>query len=467
MLLTATGALVLVTAIVLFFRSSFALLLFVLVSIPFSATAVFNLQSEDGASISATLVLVIMYIFRRTLTTLLEGRIRLVGRTPLALLAVFIGALGLSLATPLLSPGITFTGVDPKGALEATFTLYFSVEHLKNLAYFLVWGLFILFATSDVTTLDRLKVVLRVLLYTGVFVSLWGWMQVILSILGMPYPFYIFNNSTNGFLQGYKQVIEELNISRMSSVSAEPSVFAAYILVLLSLLLGFLLVGVPVLDIHRDRWLALFFALTAMASTAATAYTGLLLLIFFIVVSLPYVRAKTLALFALILAALLLTSTVLAVLYWSVPLVQQVVDSVIFSRKDSFSFSQRFLSIIYALQNFADFPVLGMGINSVTVYSLPFWLLANTGVLGFFTFYMFYSSLFRAPLALLRNPGMPNWLRGLALGNLFALSLLLFITALTGFPYVFGYFWLPIFLAISQEHFLTKSKKTLGSVLAG
>lgn len=461
MSLTVTGAVVLLMATVIFFRSSFALLLFVLVSIPFSATAVFNLQSDDGASISATLVLAILYIFRRTLTTLLEGRFRLVGRMPLSFLAAFIGVLGFSLVMPFLNSGITFTGVDPKGALEKTFTLYLSVEHLKNLAYFLIWGLFLFFAASDITTLERLKIVLRVLLYTGVFVSLWGWMQIALSVLGRPYPFYIFNNSTSGFLQGYKQVIEELNISRMSSVSAEPSVFAAYILVLLSLLLGFLLIGIPVLGTYKDRWLALFFVLTAMASTAATAYTGLLLLTFFIVVSLPYVRAKPLAPLALILAALMLTSTVLTVLYWSVPLVQQVIDSFIFARRDSFSFSQRFLSIMYALQIFSNFPVLGIGINSITVYSLSFWLLANTGILGFWVFCMFYASLFRAPLALLRNPDMPNWLRGLALGSLFALSLLLFITTLTGFPYVFGYFWLPVFLAISQEHFLAKSKKLL------
>ena len=467
MTLTLTGVLVLVVSIILFFRSSFTLLLFVLVSVPFSATAVFNLDNGDGSSVSATLVLAILYVLRRALAVLLAGRIRLVGRMPLAYLATFIGALGLSLITPFLNPGVPFEAVDPKGALEASFVLHLSAEHIKQLAYFLVWGLFLLFAASDLTTLRRLKVALRVLLYTGVFVSIWGWMQVVLSVLGVPYPFYIFNNSAIGFLQGYKQVIENLNISRMSSVSAEPSVFATYILVLLSLLLGFLLIGVPVLGIRRDRWLALFFVLTAMVSTAATAYTGLLFLTLLTLVVLPRVRARPLAPLVLMVAALLLFLLTLPVLYWSIPLVQQIVDGVIFGRGDSFSFSQRFLSIVYALRSFSDSPVFGLGINSMTVYSLPFWLLANTGIFGFVTFYVFYASLFRAPLALLRNLGMPNWLRGLALGSLFALLLLLLITALTGFPYVFGYFWLPVLLVMSQGSFLTKSNEARDQVPVG
>lgn len=459
MSLTLTGALVLVAASVMFLRSSFALLLFALASIPFSATAVFNLQTGDGASISATLVLVILYVLRRALVVLLTGRIRLVARMPVAYLAAFIGALGLSLITPSINPGITFVGVDPKGTLEATFTLYLSAEHLKNLAYFMVWGLFLLFAASELTTLGRLRVALRVLLYTGVFVSIWGWMQVVFSILGIPYPFYIFNNSVSSFLQGYKQVIENFNISRMSSVSAEPSVFATYVLVLLSLLLGFVLAGVPVLGIRKDRWLALFFGLTAVASTSATAYTGLLFLTLLTLVALPRVRTKPLTPLILIMTASLLLLLFLTVLYWSVPLVQQMVDSVILGRGESFSFSQRFSSIVYALRGFSDFPVFGLGINSMTVYSLPFWLLANTGIFGFITFYLFYASLFRSPLVLLRNLGTPNWLRGLALGNLLALLLLLFITALTGFPYTFGYFWLPILLAMIQGSFLTKSNE--------
>lgn len=467
MSLTFTGALVLVVAAVLFLRSSFALLLFVFVSIPFSATAIFNLETGDGASISATLVLGILYILRRALVVLLTGRIRLVGRMPLSYLATFIGALGLSLITPSLNPGITFVGVDPKGALEASFVLYLDAEHIKQLAYFLLWGLFLFFAASDLATLQRLKVALRVLLYTGVFVSVWGWMQVVFSILGIPYPFYIFNNSVSSFLQGYKQVIENLNISRMSSVSAEPSVFATYILVLLSLLLGFVLIGVPVLGIRKDRWVALFFVLTAMASTSATAYTGLLFLTLLILVALPRVRTNPLTPLILIMTASLLLLLALTVLYWSVPLVQQVIDSVIFGRGDSFSFSQRSSSMAYALRAFSDFPVFGLGINSMTVYSLPLWLMANTGVFGFITFYVFYASLFHSPQVLLRNLGTPNWMRGLALGNLLALLLLLFITALTGFPYTFGYFWLPILLAVSQGSFLTKSNEANEQVPMG
>ena len=137
----------------------------------------------------------------------------------------------------------------------------------------------------------------------------------------------------------------------------------------------------------------------------------------------------------------------------------------IFGRGDSFSFSQRFSSIAYALRAFSDFPVFGLGINSMTVYSLPFWLLANTGIFGFISFCVFYASLFRSPLALLRKLSIPSWLWGLALGSLFALLSLLFITTLTGFPYVFGYFWLPILLAMSQRSFIAKSNEVREQLL--
>lgn len=467
MTLTLTGALILIVGVVLFFRSSFDLLLWVLISIPFSATAVFNLgEGESGVGISATLVLVSLYLLRRFLTIIVTGRIRLVGGLPLSWFAVFLGALGFSITTPALNPGLTFIAVDPRGALEATFTLYLGIDHLKNLAYFLVWGLFLFLATPELADLGRLRVVIKTLLYTGIFVSLWGWMQVGSSLLGLPYPYQIFNNTASGVGQGYKQAIEGLGISRMSSVSTEPSVFASYILVLIALLLGFVVIGVPLLGIRRDRWLAAFLALTVLASTASTAYVGLGFLTIITVVALLRTRNNLLIPLIWMLSGLLAFLLVSPLIYWGIPLVQGVVNNFLLTRADSFSFGQRFLSVIYALQSFSNFPIFGLGINSMTVYSMPFWLLANTGIVGLISFYGFYASLFRAPVSFLRRSSNTAWLRGLAMGSVFALLLLLLITALTGFPYIYGYFWLSISIALSVGAFLPKRAKTYESLLS-
>lgn len=452
MTLTITGAAILLLSVVAFLRSSFALFLLVIISIPFSATAVFNIAEKDsnsGTGISFTLVVLLLYLFRRFLEVLLKGRTIILGRFSLGLFFVFLASMALSLAVPLLNSGKTFQAVDPFGAIEATYTVALDVEHIIQWGYFALWGLFLLLAGKDIADTKQLILVMRTMLYTGIFVCIWGWMQLIVSMLGLPYPYQVFNNTLSGSGHGYRQIVEGVGISRMSSVSVEPSFFSAYLLVLLSLLLGFIILGVPVIGKYRDLWLAGLFAVTAASSTAATAYSGLGfigLLGFFAIL---WARKQLLSRLILVLVGVLGTIFVVGMLYLSVPLVQNITNSFLLNRTDSFSFSIRFQSLVFALHSFTNFPLLGLGVNSMTVYSLPFWLIANGGLLGLFTFIAAYLSLFRYPLTILGDTMAPSFVKGLGVGVVLALSTLLFITTLTGFPYNYGHFWLPILLALA------------------
>jgi hypothetical protein len=455
MTLTLTGAVILLLSAIMFFRSSFGLLLLLIISIPFSATAVFNFkQGNAGTGISFTLVILVIYLFKRSLQTLLNSHFYLLGKFSLQLLFIFICILALSLSIPLFNSGVSFIATDPKGALTSNFILLFSSDHIIQWGYFLIWGLFLLLVGKDLYTIDQLFIVLRTSLYTGIFVSLWGWGQIFMSILHIPYPFQIFNNTASSSGQGYKQIIESVGISRMSSVSVEPSIFAVYLLLLLSLLLGFIIIRTPILGLRIDLWLAGFLTLTLLASTATTGYLGLIFLVFISFIALFKVKKNLLTRIVYLSIGFSVFLLILYLIYLNVPFFNNVINRFLFTRSESFSFSQRSISIRYAIDSFLRFPILGLGVSTMTVYSLPFWLLANSGLVGLFSFVTFYISLFKYPTAVLKTSITLPKIKGLGLGIILSLYLLFFITTLTGFPYIYGYFWLPIMLSLSISRFM-------------
>jgi hypothetical protein len=449
--LTSTGAVILLLAGSAMLRSSWTLLAMLVFSIPFSATSIVNFGDKNG--LPPSLFLAVLYILRIAFDRLMQKKIWPVQPLSSLLFFVFFLALVVSLMTPFLNNGYRFDAVDPAGGLKAEFQLAIGAEVFKQLAYFVLWFLVVIFSVVDLRTELRCKKMVRVGLISALFVSLWGWMQVALSVLGLPYPHSIFNNTANPSGQGYSAKIEGFSISRMSSVSTEPSTFAAFVLICAAIVLGFLLQQSSVFSKKRDLAILFFLVVTALASTAATGYLGVVFLVFLGVLTAIFtgrVQSK-LAVFSGLMLMLVLSSAVIG--YGLSDGFRAAFDQFVFGKRDSFSFAQRYTSTQFALDEFQKFPLIGLGIGAMTVYSLPFWLLANTGVFGFFSFGLFYLSLFTVPSKLL-GLNREGAGRGFGQATLFALIMLGFLGFLTGFPYVFGYFWWPIMLSFNANAFL-------------
>jgi hypothetical protein len=449
--LTWTGVVILLLAGSAMLRSSWMLLAMLVFSIPFSATSIVNFGDKNG--LPPSLFLAVLYILRIAFDRLMQKKIWPVQPIPSLFFFVFFLALVVSLMTPFLNNGYRFDAVDPAGGLKAEFKLAINIEVLKQLAYFALWFLVVMFSVEDLRTELHCKKVVRIGLISAIFVSLWGWMQVALSVLGLPYPYLVFNNTANPNGQGYSAKIEGFSISRMSSVSTEPSTFAAFVLICAALVLGFLLQRSTVFSKKRDLAIFFFLVVTALASTAATGYLGVVFLVFLGVLTAIFtgrVQSK-LAVFSGLMLMLVLSSAVIG--YGLSDGFRAAFDQFVFGKRDSFSFAQRYTSTQFALDEFQKFPLTGLGIGAMTVYSLPFWLLANTGVFGFFSFGLFYLSLFMVPWKLL-GLNREGAGRGFGQATLFALIMLGFLGFLTGFPYVFGYFWLPIMLSFNANAFL-------------
>jgi O-Antigen ligase len=459
MTLTITGTIILFFALIIFFRSGFELLTFIIISIPFSATAVVNLGSGESATgIPITIFLVLLYIFRSFIFALISNKIKKSSSKSLYLLLIFIFFMFFSLIIPILYKGMRFFGTNARASGSNTFVLSFGSENIIQGGYFLIWGVFLIFATKEVNSIERFRKILVDLMYTGLFTSLWGWFQIMLSIFHIPYPFQIFNNTASFSGQGYLQTIGNSGISRISSVSVEPSIFASYLLILISILSGFILKKENLLGFQKDRIFFSIFLLTVILSTSLIGYVGIfcLFLIFLIYI---FVLGKNFhTRLVTFIINLIIFCIILYTLYSSFSVFRNIIDNFLLNKGDSFSYNQRSSSIKYAIDGFLKFPLIGIGVNSMSVYSLPFWLLVNTGLFGFISFFWFYFSLFKYPNSL-SNMGV-KFLKsqGIGLGILISLVIMLVVTFISGFPYNFGYFWITILFSFWTKNLFNSSK---------
>jgi hypothetical protein len=447
--LELTGVCILIVGFLAMMSSSWNILQLLVISIPFSATSVIQLSSQNG--LPPSIFFAVLYLIRFLFDRLRQRKLPCLPAIPSVCFLLFLFALLLSLTTPLMHRGYSFFAVDPAGGLMAEYRLGISGEEIKQLGYFVLWFLVVFCSVVDLYSTDRCMQLLRIMVYTAIFVAIWGWMQVTLSMFGIQYPYQIFNNTPNPSGQGYLQKIEGFSVSRMSSVSTEPSTFTSYILGCAAIVSAFLAERIKII---QERWDFLIFSLlilTILISTAITGYFGIVFLVFLIAINV--LSSRKIHLKLLITFEVLVILVIFAAIsgYVFSESSRSIIDNFLLGKKDSFSFIQRYGSTQFALQEFVKFPVFGIGIASMTVYSLPFWLLVNTGIVGTITFVLFYSSLFVLPYKLTHHKQRIS--RAFGKATVLALFIMIFVGCISGFPYVFGYFWFPIMLSVNSSTF--------------
>lgn len=407
-----------------------------IVSMPFSATAVANLYSGgEGKGIAAWLFLGTLWVIREAISGSPVWRRRgwrLTYRARWALLA-FLGAVAVSLCVPLVLNGTAWLP-DPDPLGVQTVAIQFSFYNVTQTGYLAFGVLLAILTAAENYRTSRIFHTLR--LYTGscVLLSVWGLFQLWCNITGHEYPAYIFNTSASTSALGYKEALT-LSVgafSRISSAALEPSILAEELLVALVVLLVSMRVGRSIFSRVWDCVAVVVIGATLVACTSTTAYVGFLVALFFAAFTLS--RARRPARIYYVLAGLASGLAVLVVTI--IPLLGQLASVVLTEKLQTGSGLDRLYSVNLAAQDFLRYPILGAGWHTVTCWDMVFLILANTGVVGITTFGWFLLPLLRGLWADVRKQ---TWGAVVLLPTM---ALALVLAEAAGLSYATGYIWL-------------------------
>jgi hypothetical protein len=453
-----TGALILIIGVWLFFFSPKLLYGAMVISIPFSATVVANLQwGGDEKSVAAWLFLGVLWILRDFLSGLppwhkqgwFSSR-----RTRYGLLA-FLGAVAASLCVPLVLNGTAWLP-DPDPLGNQTVPVQFGIYNLTQTAY-LAFGIVLAILTAAENCRPaRLFYTLRLYVRSCIFVAAWGLFQFWCNITGYTYPAYLFNTSTNVSALGYKETLAMgmESLSRVSSVALEPSVLAEELLVGFVVLLVSIRIRRPLLSTKWDYVALTLIGATLLACTSTTAYTGMLAALFLAALGLARARQPAKLYFVLSGVAVGFVAVVVA----TVPVVEQLASMVLINKFASGSGLGRMHSVMLAAGDFLRYPIFGAGWHTVDCWDFAFLLLANTGILGLITFGYYL-------LAVLRGlwTGAEGGARAAVL-LLPTITLVVILAEGAGLSYATGYIWLVFGLGAGA---LAASQTRTGSLSVG
>jgi hypothetical protein len=393
---------------------------------PFSACAVVNLPSF-GLSISLFFFLCFILAAVSGQVSRLELHLTRAQFLLLALLLLFYFACFSSLWTPLLGDRLISRNVSVITFIGVGVTLTVVV-------------------TLFVNNVERLFTTVKLQMAGAIFASVWGLMQFACSVLGLPYPSFIFNTSASHAADLF--ATEAIGgYVRVGSVAVEPSILVQSLAFPLAISATLLSCASPTLR----RWCvatAIVSTGCIVLTTSTTGYIGLGMLAILLVGQQPSRTLTTLILGAPVAVALLVLMP---------GLVTAIVDNT-FNKSQSWSYAHRTSTLFDGWQAFISHPLVGSGVGSRTVNSLPVYLLANVGTIGTLCFIVLVISAFLAlrhicgpalrlpPAAQSVDSGRAAKLWP-ALPNAIAVSLAM--QSVAGFSYAFPDFWIGIGLMIA------------------
>lgn len=425
-----------------------------IVSIPFSATAIVNFPmagSDYGVgaspvkSIMAWQAFTVLWITREAISRLPQwhGRGWFLTRRARFWMLAFLGAAALSMCVPLVSNGtssvLSFEAVQGD-FFVATVPLRFTFYNVTQFAY-LVFGIILsIFVAAENWHPAKLFRTLRLYVSSCIFAAVWGIYELFCNVSGHVYAAQIFNTSKNGSAMGYKEAFDmgRLIVGRISSVALEPSDLAEELLFAFVILLVCLGVRRSILSRGWD-WLAVvLIGMVLLMSTSSTAYFGILAAMILSGVALARAGSRRWKLY--IASPVAILAMVALITAW-VPLVNRVVQTAIFLKYVNGSGHTRLESVQIAVRSFARHPIIGSGWPAVQSYDLVFLILANTGLIGLFAFTSFLLPVLHDLWRLLTRRNF------LATVILPAIAVALFMAEGKGLTYGPGYFWLYLGLA--------------------
>lgn len=314
-------------------------------------------------------------------------------------------------------------------------------------------------------TPEGINTLIKVWSLSITFVSVWGFFQLLCALTGLTYPDFLFNTSASDFATLFAQQSGS-GWTRIGSVAVEPSILTQSLSVYMALAFTLLADG------HcTERWPLILGVTTGvlccLISTSTTGYVGLVAAVCLIGLDRPrFLLASTCA--ALVVAGVLLMA--------SGPLQDAVLESTL-HKTSSWSFQHRVENVLVGVEAFRQHPLLGAGWGSISILSLPFYILANLGLIGLLAYALVPASVLivsvntRRALAEARRYGNHAEQRRIdfirstlkALNNALIVSLVMQCVA--GPTFVFPDYWFLIGFALASNaagRQLTKSGLSLG-----
>lgn len=436
MTIPVTGALIVIIGLCFFFFSPALLYAAMIVSIPFSATAVINVGSgDDEKGVAVWLFLGLLWLVRETLSGVPPWHQPgwfLSRRARYGLLA-FLGSVIVSLSVPLVLNGTAWV---PEYIINSnqTVPLRFGMYNVTQVGYLAFGVLLAIFVAAENCDSTKLFYTFKLYVCSCAFAAAWGLFELWCDLSGHAYPAYIFNSNASESALGYLEVLKlsEGTLTRISSVALEPSVLAEELLLAFVILLVCIGFRRPLLGMKWDYAVLVLITSTLLASTSSTAYVGLVMAV--AVAAIALARAgKPWKIYAFIAAIALTIATVVLL---EIPFLGQMVDMLLFSKFEAGSGLERVYSNQLAVQDFLRYPLLGAGWHNVDCRDLIFLILANTGLLGLIAFGVFAVPVLRSLWMATKKTKLA------AVVSLSAISLTLLLSEVAGLTYAAGYVWL-------------------------
>jgi O-Antigen ligase len=389
--LTAVGWILIPLGLISFaFRPKWLLFLAIFF-VPFSATAIINRGTGDTASgFSPYLYFGSLFVARRMVDATVGMKIR-VPRSiegPLIKLLLFAFVCLASLVMPAVIGGRLYIMSSPNADYSLV-PLQYSPQVIAH-ALSLVFEVLMVVLIAKLGTEPKFFLALvKTYLLSGVFVSLWAWMQFSFYLVGVPYPSQVFNNNASPYASGYGSVLDTFDILRVSSVALEPSFLARVLIAMSAMCLAAVYSKSYIFGKAADTAILILFILTTIITTASTGYFGLAVMPA-VLLFLPAPRKGR----KIISVAVVLTILcAICVAYFSVPAVADILDSIVFSKAGSGSVLERQLIISNDLQYFLRYPILGIGWDCAPTHDVVIGILTHCGVLGLSAFILLIGSI--------------------------------------------------------------------------
>ena len=251
--------------------------------LPFSATAVVNFDlggTIQGYGLQPYQLMTVLFLLREG-PKLLAGRNDLKISHPLglslALLFIFVGIVVLSLIMPFIINGrISIMDYSLKQYVPHIFTAHHVTQTLL-----VIFGAVITAVTASFNnTTDRILLTFRAYVLSGVFVGLWGFLQLIFYHLNIPYPDFIFNNSMSEAARNFGGVLEDVGMKRVSSVAVEPSIFAQFLLTVIPFILYAIITRKKIISHAIDKLILILLSTILLLSTSTAGSVGFIVMCF-------------------------------------------------------------------------------------------------------------------------------------------------------------------------------------------
>lgn len=446
--LTPIGSILISVGVGLFLFAPEHLYTLAVFFLPFSATAIVNVESAGSFSgIQATMFFGALWMVRA-----LVGFWR-APQSPCkqklwisnAQLGIFVLVALISLIMPIWING-SVSIESPILADPGSTPLHLTFRHFTQSMYLVYGVLFAILVGFRNCDVRQCVSSVRIFVISSMFVSCWGLFQLACFWLDIEYPTYIFNTNKSDYALGYIQELQDVGWKRISSVATEPSIFAACMLIALVFGLYAVVSRHPLISRTWDRIAVCIIGGALLLSTSTTAYVGVVVVALIYVLSLAYLRlfrrTHAIALSALI-GALLATIILFSP-------AQNLVSSMIVDKAATTSGIEAITGYILAFHYFLQYPLLGVGWGTVTSRDLILKLLANTGIVGLLAFLAFVVTAMVRLLRVLRGVSANNpTMKWCSVSLLATFVVLLFVMMTSGFEYVYGQIWFVFGLAIA------------------